>query len=209
VALVLGGLGFPIPEDVPLLFGGVAISKGLVHQNVMFVVCYAGVLIGDQIMFFIGHRYGNRMLQRGTRSRFLPMITEDRIQEVRDGLRRKRLLYIFIGRHLFPLRSVTFVTAGALRIPFLEFFVADAIAAFVSVCLMLFLGFWLGETLTPERIEHFSQEANTYIVITAILLIMGFASHYLWKRRKLRQRVEQQKEPVVDDALSSHAESNS
>ncbi|MCB0360339.1 MAG: DedA family protein, partial [Bdellovibrionales bacterium] len=167
VLLVLGGLGFPIPEDIPLLLGGVAIQKGIAPLNTMFLVCYLGVMVGDQMMFFIGHRFGQRILDAGSKSAFFPSITEARIEEIREGLRKRRLFYIFIGRHLFPIRSATFISAGALRIPFLEFLAADALAALVSVSIMMSLGWWLGGKLTPEHIQVLAHEAN--VVVTVVV----------------------------------------
>lgn len=182
--LLLGGIGFPIPEDIPLILAGVAIGQDIVPISTMFVVCYIGVMAGDQTMFFIGHRYGQRLLDAGAKSRFFPAITEEKVAEIREGLRKRRLLYIFIGRHLFPIRSATFVCAGALRVPFLEFLVADALAALVSVSIMMSLGWWLGDSLTPETIRHFVDAAHFYI---AALVVVCLAVWYL-RRRTRRSR---------------------
>ncbi len=176
--LILGGLGFPVPEDLPILLGGVAASKDIVSLEVMFLTCYLGVTFGDQIMFFVGHHFGQRILDAGTRSPFFPSITEDKVNEVREGLRKRRLLFIFIARHLFPIRSVTFIVAGALRIPYVEFFIADAIAGFVSVAIMLTLGVILGRTLTPEMIQHLSQQAHLYIIALVAVVMLAYLGRF-------------------------------
>ncbi len=196
VLLILGGFGFPIPEDLPILLGGVAASKEIVSFHIIFLICYLGVMVGDQIMFFVGHHFGQRLLEAGTKSPFFPSITEDKVNEVREGLRKRRLLYIFIGRHLFPIRSVTFITAGALRIPFFEFFLADAIAAFVSVSLMIWLGTILGQSLTPEMISHVAKQAHYYVIgLVAIICLMYLLNRQI---RRVFRKEDTTKSTIVD-----------
>jgi len=186
VLLVLGGLGLPIPEDIPILLGGVAAAKNIVQIRTMFLICYLGVMVGDQIMFFIGYHFGQRLLDAGTRSRFFPAITQNKVNEVRDGLRKRRLLFIFMARHLFPIRSVTFIAAGALRIPYFEFLAADAIAAFVSVGVVLFIGHWLGQRVTPEMVQHFAHAANFYIVLGVLIIVLALLLHFRLKHKSPR-----------------------
>lgn len=150
------------------------------------MVCYLGVVLADLMIYGIGYKFGPRLLSYGTLSPFLPSVTPERVERVRVGLRKKRFMYIFLGRHLFPLRSVTFLTAGALRIPFLEFLISDLIAALISVALMIGLGFILGETITPEMLNHIGKEVHWYGAILTILVLI-FIAFRIWKRRKLRK----------------------
>jgi len=185
--LFLGGIGLPIPEDIPLLLAGVALAKEIVSAHWIFVTCYTGVVLGDQIMYLIGYKFGNKLLGAGQRSPLFPAVTPERIEEIRDGLRRRRLAYIFLGRHLFPIRSVTFIAAGALGIPFREFLVADMFAALVSVTLVLALGYFLGQRLTPEHIEYLAHQANTIILVSVIVGVVGYLIH---RRIKKNRRVK-------------------
>ncbi|MCB0343761.1 MAG: DedA family protein [Bdellovibrionales bacterium] len=203
IMLLLGGIGFPIPEDIPLILGGVAIAQKIAPLTTMFLVCYVGVMAGDQTMFFIGHRYGQRLLDAGARSRFFPAITDEKVAEIREGLRKRRLLYIFIGRHLFPIRSATFVCAGALRVPFFEFLLADAIAALVSVTLMMSIGWWLGDHLTPETVEHLVEQAHFYII--ALVLICAFA-YYLRRQMKKSETLSVSEDAATPDARDAESD---
>ena len=194
IALLLGGFGLPIPEDVPLLLAGIAASKKIVSFQAIFVTSYVGVVVADQLVYLIGYVFGPGLIQFGKDSKFFPAITEDKVEEIHQGLRNKRLLYIFLGRHLFPLRSVTFVTAGALRIPFLEFLVSDMLAAFVSVLIMLVLGFVLGEAMTPEVIEQVTKQVHLYII--GIVAIIAFFMLLRRIQRKRRAALKEQKSPA-------------
>ncbi len=183
--LVLGGFGFPIPEDIPLILGGVAWQQGLVAPQAILLTCYVGVLLADQMVYAFGYFFGQRILKAGTDSPLFPSITEERVLLIREGLRKKRLTYIFIGRHLFPVRTATFLTAGALHIPFLEFLIADAIAAVVSVSVVVAIGHVLGGQLTPEIISHLVHQSHYYIaLVTLLLAVLVGAKFYIRHRRK-------------------------
>lgn len=174
--LLLGGIGFPIPEDIPLLMGGAAALHGIVDLRMVFIICYVGVMIGDQSMYLIGHFFGHRILNAGKRSALFPGITAERIEEVREGLRKRRFIYILLGRHLFPVRSLTFVMAGALRLPFLEFLIADAIAALLSVTLMVGLGYLLAETISPDTVSNVANQAHVMIIAAVVVFAVIFVA---------------------------------
>ncbi len=186
--LLLGGFGFPIPEDIPLILAGVATQKHLVSPQAIMITCYIGVLAADQIVFAFGYFFGQRVLKAGTSSPLLPTITEERVEIIREGLRKKRLTYIFIGRHLFPVRTATFLIAGALRIPFLEFLAADAIAALVSVSIVVAIGHVLGGQLTPEVISHLIHRSHYYIAIFTGIFLLCFGIRFYVKRQKRKRR---------------------
>ncbi len=180
LSLVLGGFGLPIPEDIPLIAGGIAASKEIVSLKSIFVTSYVGVIIADQIIFLIGYLFGSRLIEAGRGSKFFPTIDDKKLQKIRTGLREKRFLYIFLGRHLFPLRSATFLSAGALRIPYHEFFITDVIAALISVALMIGIGFWLGETISPEIWAEIIKRLHVFLTIFVVSMVL----FYYLRRRK-------------------------
>jgi len=182
--LILGGLGFPVPEDIPLLLAGVAAQKELVKPISIFATSYIGVILADQIVFLIGYYFGPKLLEAGAKSTFFPSITEKRICEIRDGLRKRRLFYIFLGRHLFPVRTVTFLTAGALRIPYLEFLLSDALAAFVSVSIVTSIGYILGGKLTPEVIETIVKEFHFFLILILAMCLLVYLSKRMFFRKQ-------------------------
>lgn len=184
ISLILGGLGFPIPEDIPLIIAGVVAANGAVPLLTISASCYVGVVLADLMIYGVGYKFGPKLLSYGTRSPFLPSVTPERVDKVRDGLRRRRFLYIFLGRHLFPLRSVTFLTAGALRIPFFEFLISDLIAALISVAIMISIGYLLAEVITPEMLTHIGKEIHWYGILITILVVLIFLLKYLRKKNK-------------------------
>lgn len=191
ILLILGGLWFPIPEDIPVLLGGVAASKGIVLLPGIIFTSYLGVMIADYLVFLLGYFLGERLLLFLKRSALFPYITEAKIEGVRRGLRRKQLSYILIGRLFFPVRSLTFVTAGSLRIPFQEFLACDALCSVLSVSLVTGIGYYAGSRITPEAANILVHNANCYLV-WLFIACLGF--YLLLKGSKLLLKRKQDEE---------------
>src|ERR1039458_8401896 len=83
--LVACGLGFPLPEDVPLIATGYLLWDETLTLLPAFLVTFGGVLIGDTILFFLGRNLGLRMLrQRNVQKIFNP----DKVRRVRAYFRK-------------------------------------------------------------------------------------------------------------------------
>lgn len=190
VSLILGGFGLPIPEDLPVLLAGIVAAKGAVPLTSIFAICYIGVIVADLMIYAIGYKLGPRLVSYGTKSPFLPSITAERVEKIRIKLNKHQFICIFLGRHLFPLRTVTFLSAGALRIPFSEFLLCDAIAAFISITIMIGLGYALGESITPETLKDLEGDLNFYAILTTLLLVSGYIFRKMRKRSKRRKEQE-------------------
>ena len=208
ILLVLGGLGFPMPEEIPLLIAGIGCSQGKLSIELAFLICYVGVLVGDQTMYAFGYFFGNKLLNAGTRSPLLPAITKERVNDVREGLRKRRLMALFVGRHLFFLRSVTFVVAGALHVPFLEFLIADAAAAIVSVSVFMGLGYVLGESLSPEVVTHLAHQANLYLGLLVGVIGLGYIVYLRWTRARRSPEDPASKVVITPTTCPSNSETD-
>ena len=68
------------------------------------------IILGDILIFAIGTKFGNRILQKGW---FKRQISESQIQSLKSRLEKRSILMIFLARHLFYLRTATFLICGA------------------------------------------------------------------------------------------------
>jgi hypothetical protein len=60
--LLTGIPGVPMPEELPVVLGGVLAGHGLSYWWVMLPVCIVSVIIGDSFLYLIGRFYGPRLL---------------------------------------------------------------------------------------------------------------------------------------------------
>ncbi|NDC38992.1 MAG: DedA family protein [Proteobacteria bacterium] len=175
-----GALGLPIPEDIPLLLGGILIQIGKTDLTLTFLVCYVSVVAGDLFIFSIGRYFGPKIFKlRWFESRE----TKTRLKRIRLGLERRSVLMIFIARHLFYVRTLTFLSCGALRMRYSRFLVADALAALISVPLMLIIGYFAAGSF--DQISKLLTEAKIASLVLLVLAVVGYLIF-----RKLRSKVE-------------------
>ncbi len=177
--LLMGGaIGLPIPEDIPLLIAGVTIHRGHVDPVITFIICYLGIVIGDTIIFFFGRKLGNSVQKRDWLSaRFPPSL----IEKTKRQLEKRSFFTILLARHLFYLRTVTFLTCGAVNMSFKKFFVADALAALVSATLMLSLGYIFSNEY--DHLLDLMKQMKTGALWIALIALIGLF-FYIRKRRK-------------------------
>lgn len=191
-----GALGLPIPEDIPLLLGGILIEIGKADAVPTFLVCYISVLAGDLFIFSIGRYFGPKIFKlRWFKSRE----TKTKLKRIRVGLERKSVLMIFLARHLFYVRTLTFLSCGALRMRYSRFIIADAIAALISVPLMLTLGYFAAGSY--DQMNKLLNEAKLASLVIVILLIVGYLVF-----QKIKSRVDILDIPSAEQAQISDQE---
>lgn len=176
--LMGGAIGLPIPEDLPLIAGGILIQLGKTTPETVFLVCYSGILIGDIMIYSFGRWLGPSVFRRKP---FQTPRARYRLKRIRLGMERRSVLMIFVARHLFYLRTLTFLSCGALKMRFSTFLMADAIAALVSAPLMLALGYFASEHF--DTVIAWMHQAKIYSVFVGIALAIGAFVLYRRHRR--------------------------
>lgn len=177
--LLMGGaIGLPIPEDIPLLLGGILIQLGKSDPFATFLVCYIAVVSGDILIFSIGRYFGPKIFKLRY---FDKRETKTRLKRIRLGVERRSVVTIFVARHLFYVRTLTFLSCGALRMKYSRFIVADLIAAFISVPLMLILGYFAAGSF--DHLSDLLSEAKFASLIIVILMLIGGYGYYKWSSR--------------------------
>jgi len=178
--LIGGALGLPIPEDVPLILGGVLAHQGRCSLDLTILVAYIGTILGDLIIFSIGYKFGPTLYRWKSFRRY---ITPNRADRINRRLSKHSLWMIFIARHLFYLRTATFLTCGLFRMSVRRFILADLIAAAISVPLMVSLGYWLS-----ENFDLLTKIINQTKLISLVLAALILAILAVLVRRRLRHR---------------------
>ncbi len=185
--LLTGAIGFP-PEDFTLILAGITYHQGKGSLQVLFVLCYAGTVLGDFFIYAVGRWFGNTLFSKEW---FKRRVRPGRIKITRNGLEKRSISMIFVARHLFYLRTVTFATCGAVKMKFLRFVFADCISAIVSVPLMLFLGYQASEHY--DTVIDFLSRAKLF---SKLILVVGVfvVLYIIYKKRRDAQEKEKDKE---------------
>ncbi len=177
VALCLGGIGLPIPEEVPIVTAGVLAHQRVVRWWFALATCIAGVVTGDLVLYWTGRQWGERVLDLPLVGRLLDVKRRDSLEA---AYRRNGMLIVFAARHVIGLRAAAFLTAGIVRLPFWKFIVADGAAIAYGVPLNFAIAYFFTAHLRVilddvRRIESW----------LALVLLVGGAtwiSFALWRR---------------------------
>jgi membrane protein DedA with SNARE-associated domain len=178
-ALVVAGLGVPIPEDVVLLTAG-ALAQGSSWDLVgVTLLCAGGVLAGDSLLFLNARRLG----REGTNGWLGRLLPEARRQRLTALFARRGAAVVFVARHVAGLRAPVFALAGINGMPLRTFLFWDALGACVSVPVMVLLGHAFADHLDRVRagaahIEHWLLAAAglALAVYGLVSWLRGFAS---------------------------------
>ncbi|MEW6110282.1 MAG: DedA family protein, partial [Nitrospirota bacterium] len=142
--LILGGIGFPFPEDTTLILCGFLISTHVVKPVPALLVIYSGLLIADLFLYFVGKKYGRKII---THKRFRKIVSPERLAALEDKFNKRGIFVVLFGRHLVGLRPQIFLVAGVMRMSALKFIMADAVSSIFTIALMAGAGYMGGNSL--------------------------------------------------------------
>jgi membrane protein DedA with SNARE-associated domain len=195
--LLAAGFGLPLPEDVPLIAGGVLAwlaspletptLAGMMRDpglRWMIAVGMAGILVGDSVIYWAGRVFGRRVAEVWP---FRRLITPAKLERVERLLRQRGKVVVMVARFLPGLRAPTYFTVGHSRVPFVQFLLFDGLAAAVSAPLWVCLGFWLGDDI--ERAAREGSRFGQYILGAVVVLVVVLVFR-AWMRRRRASAVE-------------------
>lgn len=196
--LVACGLGVPLPEDISLILGGFLAHKGAANLSVMMVVGFAGILVGDSLIYLAGRRLGGKLGRDGSGGFFARIVTPEKRAKVEGLFVKHGQKIVCIARFMPGVRAVTYFTAGSVGMSYWRFIFWDGLAALLSAPVFIWLGFHFGGEL-DTMISKFKEGQFAVMGVLAVAAI-GF---FLWRRRQAAQRAQAAVivEPVAVPAL--------
>ena len=180
ILLILGEIGLPFPEDATLILRGFLIAQKVTKPLPTFMVVYSGLLLTDFSLYWVGKKYGRKVIEH---KRFRRILSAERLLTLEEKFRKWGIYVVFVGRHFLGIRAQIFLAAGVMRMSTLKFIMADAASAILTMTLMVGIGFLGGNSIEilqkdVKRVEHIG------ILILAILFT-GWIVYKYFKNRKI------------------------
>ncbi len=189
------GLGFPLPEDIPLIITGAFLCQPSEHMPlwqawaIVGALNWAGIIGGDVCLYWIARRYGMNI----TRAPIIGKhVTLTRITKVQGWFEKYGVGVVAVGRLFAGIRGAMVITAGTIKFNFIKFLIADSLAAIVSGGMFMLLGYWVGKTLDDKLISEFKH----WFIAGAIVVVCLTAAYIIWRMRAKRSVAEK----LVDEA---------
>lgn len=178
VILLIAGFGLPLPEDLPLIAGGIMCGLGDANIYIMVPLCFAAVLGADVLIFSMGHWHGDRVRQWPF---IRKVLTDERLERVSEAYHDHVGKTLFTARFLPGLRTALFFTAGSVGIPYWKMLVFDGLAALISVPALVLAGYF--GAANKDLILELARDAQM-AVLGVLLLIVGGYVGLKWMRKK-------------------------
>jgi membrane protein DedA with SNARE-associated domain len=178
------GAGVIVPGETIVILGGVYAGLGDLWVPLVAVVAVVGAVLGDNLGYWIGRRFGRGFLERHGRKLF---VTPERIVAAERYYASHGGKTIFFARFIPVVRSVGFIVAGIARMEWRRFIVYDIAGALIWGVTHTVIGYVLGASY--ERWARYSTPAG--LILLVILLFMVAGSKLLVARRRIRRELEQ------------------
>jgi membrane protein DedA with SNARE-associated domain len=130
------------PGDTAMITAGILAANGGLSLALVIAAGTAGGILGDNLFYLLGRRYGPRLAARllqGRRSADLYLRAEQQVH-TRGGT------IVLVGRFIPGGRSVTTFACGTARYPYRRFLIVDSCAALAWATYTALLGFVGGNT---------------------------------------------------------------
>ena len=144
--VILGNVGLPVPEETVLTVSGYLIWKGRLEVVPVILTAITSAVIGDNVAYWLGRRYGRRVLTRFIKVR------PERIERMQQLVLRYGMVAVFVARFVAGLRFMAGPLAGSTGLSPVRFFIANLLGAAVYVPVAVGAGYAVGYGLSePDR----------------------------------------------------------
>lgn len=181
-AVILGNVGLPVPEETVLALGGFLAQRGELHLPTVIAVGVLAAIIGDNIGYWLGRRYGREALKRYGRYIW---VSADRLESVSAFMARYGCFAVFAARFVAGARFLAGPVAGAMGMLPRTFIVANTFGALVYVPYAVALGYAVSYG-AGHVIERLVGRAEPVVVAVIALLTLAFIVRRLLQRTPAR-----------------------
>lgn len=195
LALLACGFGLPVPEDLILITGGVLAHPSQRHFLLTVLVCMVGVLGGDSIVFALGHHFRDRILAAPP---FRWLVSPKRLRRIRALYRKYGYWAIFMSRFLAGLRATSFLMAGMSQVPYRVFFLADGVAALISVPLFVWIGYFFADNV-DQILGGVHRVKSVGLWGLGALVVLYLLKRLVWDRWRGRRGEVEEEGPAEGD----------
>jgi len=175
VALVIGSVA---EGETITLLGGVAAHQGLLRFPLVVAAVALGGMIGDQLLYLLGLRFGPALLKRFNKH-------QKKINRAQRLIQRHPYLFVIGTRFMYGFRIIGPLLIGASRLPPKIFLPLNIIGAIVWALIFTSLGYVGGEVIGPwlhDLDQHLKHWIWVIVIAVAVIAVR------LWLKYRDKER---------------------
>ncbi len=174
-------IGLIVPGDLILALGGVFSSQSKMNLIAVIVIGTLAAISGESLGFFLGRRYGERMIRRVP---FVGGWLAERVQQSEDFFKRHGGWTVAVGRYATAAGAFIPFTAGAGRMSYRKFLLFDVPAVAIWATGISIFGYAFGQHL--EFVDKVLSRFG-YIMLGLLVVSLGLRFVYVrWRDRRAR-----------------------
>ncbi|MEV8325640.1 MULTISPECIES: DedA family protein [unclassified Kitasatospora] len=199
VGLIIGleSLGIPLPGEIALVTATLMAVKGVVSPEWIAVVAILGAIIGDSIGYSIGRKGGKPLFEKLGR-KFPKHFGPSHLATAERSFQKWGMWAVFFGRFIALLRIFAGPLAGALKMPYWKFLIANVLGGIVWAGGTTLLVYKVGKSIEPW-LSRFSWAG------LAAAVLVGGASAWFMKRRAAKTHAKIEAEEAAAAATAAKA----
>lgn len=175
-ALVIGSMA---EGETITLLGGVVAHQGLLKFPLVVLSVALGGMIGDQLLYLLGRRFGGKLLKRFSRH-------QARIRKAQRMIQRRPYPFVIGTRFMYGFRVIGPLLIGASRLPPKVFLPLNILGALVWALLFTTLGYLGGEAIGPW-LHHLDAHLKHWIWLILVVALV-VAAHWWFRRREAKKK---------------------
>ncbi len=179
--ILLESMGVPLPGEITLVSAALLAATGVTNIYGVALAASIGAIVGDSIGYVIGRRGGRPLLERFGR-RFPKHFGPEQLARADAVFARWGVWAVFFGRFVALLRILAGPLAGALRVPYRKFLIANAAGGIVWAGGTAFIIYALGQA-AQKYLSGFSW------VALVVAILFGIGTTLYLRRRTARAQV--------------------
>lgn len=184
--------GLPIPSVPLMLAAGTMSAAHKVHVAFLLPVVLLACLLSDSLWFWLGRRYGNRVLDVLCRFTFEAATCLTRTQ---GSIARRGAFTLLFAKFVPGLSTLASPIAGQAGVPYWKFAAYEVLGSLAWASAWLFAGRFFGDL--ARRSDQFFGTLTHFAGALVLLMILGvIAYRYTQRRRFLAELQGLRLEPV-------------
>jgi len=170
-------VGLFVPGDVILALGGVYAARGDLALWAVVAIGAGAATCGESIGYWLGRRYGVRLIKR------IPLVRrlERRVEGAEDYFRRYGGMTVALGRYATAAGAFVPFVAGTSRMDYRRFLAFDVPAIAVWATGITLFGYFFG-----EHIGFIDRALSRFGLIVLGVLVVAAGGYLLYRRRQRR-----------------------
>ena len=152
----------------------------------------------DLVLYWIGRAFGNRIFSYRWVQRYIPPHRHEKIVE---GFHTHGVKILLSARLLPGLRTGVYMTAGAMRYPFVYFLIADGLYAIPGTGLIFFGSYFLAGTF--ELLIDEVHKVQYWLLALVVLAAAGFGLYRYFRVAREHAAHDDFKAPTLPELMHS------